>query len=256
MKLYVFNYRRLTVYLLMLATVITMVSLLSVPQTDSRGVFSAQRQIPIYSVETDEKLAAITFDCAWGAEDIPDILDTLKRADVKATFFVVGQWAEKNPEAVRMIAQDGHDVANHSYSHFRMGGLDSERIVSEITKCGDVIEQLTGTKCDLFRAPYGDYSNRLLSEAGKLGYYTIQWDVDSLDWKPGISRDEILQRIRNKIRPGSIILFHNDTPHTAKLLPDMISELKAAGYKLVPSSELIMREDYYIDHDGRQKKSS
>jgi polysaccharide deacetylase family sporulation protein PdaB len=255
MKLYIFDYRRLIAYLLMLTSVIAVVSLLGTSE-EGRGVFSVQRQVPIYSVDTDEKLAAVTFDCAWGADDIPRILDTLKEADIRATFFMVGQWAEKNPEMVKLMAQEGHDTANHSYSHFRMGGLDSEKIRSEIQKCGDVVEKLTGSKCDLFRAPYGDYSDRLLSEAGQLGYYTIQWDVDSLDWKPGISKAEILQRIRNKIRPGSIILFHNDTPYTAELLPEIIAELKAGGYRLVPASELIMREGYYIDHTGRQKKST
>ena len=115
---------------------------------------------------------------------------------------------------------------------------------------------MTGNTCDLFRETYGDYNDLLISEARQLGYYTIQWDVDSLDWKPGISQTEIMQRIRTKIRPGSILLFHNDTPHTAKLLPQVISELKDSGYKLVPVSRLIMREDYYIDHEGRQKKST
>lgn len=256
MKLYVFNFRRLIAYLLMLTTVIIIVSVISTPNASIIGVFSAERQVPIYSVDTDEKLAAITFDCAWGADDIPLILDTLRQADVKATFFMLGQWAEENPEMVKLMAKEGHDIANHSYSHLRMGSLDSGRINSEIKKCNDVLEKLTGSKCDLFRAPYGDYSNSLLSEARKQGYYTIQWNVDSLDWKPGISKEEILQRIRNKITPGSIILFHNDTPHTAKLLPEVIAELKAGGYKLVPTSELIMRENYYIDNEGRQKKDT
>ncbi len=254
MKLYTFSFRRLMVYLTMLLTVVLTVSVLISPETVSIEAFFTQRQVPVYSVDTDEKLAAITFDCAWGADDMPRILDALKEADVKATFFVVGQWAEKNPEMVKQMAQEGHDIANHSYSHFRMGSLDRGIINSEIKKCGDVIERLTGSKCDLLRAPYGDYSNDLLSEASKLGYYTIQWDVDSLDWKPGISKSEILSRINNKIRPGSIILFHNDTPHTAELLPEVIAGLKAGGYDLVPASKLIMREDYYIDHEGRQKK--
>lgn len=242
--------------MLMLTTVIIIVSVLSTPETGTFSVFSAQRQVPIYSVDTDEKLAAVTFDCAWGADDMPRILETLKEADVKATFFMVGQWAEKNPEIVKQMAKEGHDIANHSYSHFRMGSLDRGKINSEIKKCGDELEKLTGSKCDLFRAPYGDYSDSLLSEARQLGYYTIQWNVDSLDWKPGISKTEILQRIRNKIVPGSIILFHNDTPYTAELLPEIIAELKAGGYKLIPASELIMRQDYYIDHEGRQKKST
>ena len=256
MKLYTFSLRRLTVYLLMLLTVVLIVSVLIRPATASIGAFFAQRQVPIYSVDTDEKLAAITFDCAWGADDIPRILESLKEADVKATFFVVGQWAEKNPEMVKLMAQEGHDIANHSYSHFRMGSLDRDKIKSEIIKCGDVIEKLTGKKCDLLRAPYGDYNNALLSEASRLGYYTIQWDVDSLDWKPDISKSEIFRRINSKTKPGSIILFHNDTTHTAELLPEIIAGLKAGGYDLVPVSKLILRKDYYIDHEGRQKKST
>jgi len=255
MKLYVLSTRRLLIFLLILASAVLAISALT---TDSRlmSVFAEKREIPIYSVDTEEKLAAITFDCAWGADDIPQILDTLKEADVKATFFMVGQWAEKNQEIVRMIAQEGHDTANHSYSHFRMGTLNKEMINSEIKKCGEVIERITGNPCDLFRAPYGDYNDLLISQARQLGYYTIQWDVDSLDWKPGIGQTEIMQRIRSKIRPGSILLFHNDTPHTAKLLPEIITELKNSGYSLVPVSRLIMREDYYIDHEGRQKKST
>lgn len=256
MRLYVFNARRLLVLLLLLASAAFIISVLTLRDTGLLAVFASKREIPIYSVDTEEKLAAITFDCAWGADDIPQILDTLKQADVKATFFMVGQWAEKNPEMVRMMAQEGHDTANHSYSHFRMGTLNKEMINSEIKKCGEVIERITGNPCDLFRAPYGDYNDLLISEARQLGYYTIQWDVDSLDWKPGISQNEIMQRIRTKIRPGSILLFHNDTPHTAKLLPEIINELKDSGYKLVPVSRLIMREDYYIDHEGRQKKST
>ena len=255
MKLYVINRKKMPACLFLLAAVCLLISLPAL-HGDFAGVFAAGREIPIYSVETGEKLAAITFDCAWGADDIPQILDTLKEADIKATFFMVGQWAEKNPEMVKEMAMEGHDLANHSYSHFRMGSLDREMQSSEIKKCGDVIEKISGKKCDLFRAPYGDYSNSLIQEARKLGYFTIQWDVDSLDWKPGISREEIKQRIRSRVRNGSIILFHNDTPHTAKLLPEIIEELQSGGYKLVPVSQMILRDNYIIDHEGRQKKST
>lgn len=256
MKIVVFSFRRFLIYLLVLAVTVLIISAVSLKGMDVLGVFSSQREIPIYSVDVPDKVASITFDCAWGAADIPEILSTLKKADIKATFFVVGQWAEKYPEAVKMIAQDGHDIANHSYSHFRMGTLDRGKISSEIKQCSDLLEQLSGVKCDLFRAPYGDYNNNLLLEARKQGYYTIQWDVDSLDWKPGISQNEILQRIKMKIRPGSIILFHNDTPHTAALLPEIVSELKTGGYEFVSVSELIMRDHYYIDDEGRQKDNT
>jgi len=138
------------------------------------------REIPIYSVECSEKKAAITFDCAWGADDIPDILQTLKEENIKATFFIVGQWAEKFPDKVKMIAKDGHDIGNHSYSHLRMGALGSDRISSEISLSGKKLSELSGSKVELFRAPYGDYSNNVVSIARRLGYYTIQWNVEPI----------------------------------------------------------------------------
>lgn len=222
--------------------------------TGAIRVFSQNPKIPIYSVECGEKKAAITFDCAWGADDIPDILDVLKKADVKATFFIVGQWAEKYPDKVRMIALAGHDIANHSYSHLRMGSLDRNKIKNEIELCGRKLSELSGTKVDLFRVPYGDYSGAVVDEAEKLGYYTIQWNVDSLDWKPDIGKEEIMSRVMSKVKPGSIILFHNDTAHTAGLLPGIIEGLKSSGYEFVPVSELILRGDYTVDFEGRQKK--
>jgi polysaccharide deacetylase family sporulation protein PdaB len=256
MKIIVLNVKRALLYGLVFAAVVFAISAVSLTGMDVLGVFSGEKDIPIYSVDTDKKLTSITFDCAWGADDIPDILKALKEADVKATFFIVGQWAEKYPEKVKMIARDGHDVANHSYSHLRMGGLDGSRTAYEIKKCGEVLESISGTKCDLFRAPYGEYSNALLAEAKRQGFYTIQWDVDSLDWRPGISMEEITQRIHTKIRPGSILLFHNDTAHTAKLLPSILSSLKSSGYEFAPVSKLILREHYQIDDEGRQKSDT
>lgn len=253
MKIIVFNVRRFLKYLLIMAAVVIVMAAFSLKGMDVLGVFSDRREIPIYSVEVPDKIASITFDCAWGADDIPDILAVLKEADIKATFFLVGDWAEKYPDKVRMIAQDGHDIANHSYSHPRMGGMDRARAASEIKDCGRLLETLSNKKCDLFRAPYGEYSDNLVREARQQGYYTIQWDVDSLDWMPGISRDEIFNRIHSKIKPGSIILFHNDTPHTAAMLPSIISSLKQKGYGFLPVSELIIRENYTIDEEGRQK---
>ncbi|HEX2944651.1 MAG TPA: polysaccharide deacetylase family protein [Clostridia bacterium] len=256
MKLYILNRRRLLLYILILLLSVFAIYSLIPPGAGVMKVFAAEKDLPIYSVETPDKAVSITFDCAWEANDIPDILQTLREAGVRASFFVVGQWAEKNPDMIKLMAEEGHDVANHSYSHFRMGSLDRATASREIKQCGDLLTGLTGETCDLFRAPYGDYNNSVLSEAGKLGYYTIQWDVDSLDWKPGISREEIMQRVRAKVGPGSILLFHNDTPHTSKMLADVISELKGRGYSFKPVSELIIRKNYNIDHTGRQKNNT
>lgn len=256
MKIYVLNARRTLKYFFLIVLAIVLISIVGITGMDSVGVFSHDRKLPIYSVDCDEKRVAITFDCAWGADDIPKILDTLKNENVKATFFIVGQWAEKFPDTVKLISKEGHDIANHSYSHFRMGSIDKSKVITEITLCREKLEKITGNKVDLFRAPYGDYNNDVINTAKNLGCYTIQWNVDSLDWKPGISRETILSRIMTKVTPGSIILFHNDTPHTAKILPEIISSLKTGGYSFAPVSQLIIREDYIIDNQGKQKRSN
>ncbi len=243
-----------SVFLLFLMSFLITVSVLAFLNSQYINVYAPERKLPVYSVDTNDKVVAITFDCAWGADDIPEILEVLEGRNVKASFFVVGQWAEKYPEKIKMISLHGHDLANHSYSHFRMSTLDAVRNAKEISKCGEILDEATGSKTNLFRAPYGDYSNSVLETAEKLGYYTIQWDVDSLDWKPGISRDEIIDRVYRKVRPGSIILFHNDTKYTAGLLPEIIDGLRDKGYEFLPVSGLVIQDDYYIDFEGRQKR--
>lgn len=256
MKIFVINAKKSSKFIIAFLFALLGIALaLTFLPMDTLGVFSSARDLPIYSVGTTEKKAAITFDCAWGAADIPDILSTLEKENVKATFFIVGQWAEKNPETVKTIAEKGHDIGNHSYSHLRMGALDNRRIIKEVSLSGEKLAEISGTKVELFRAPYGDYNNNVVGIARNLGFYTIQWDVDSLDWKLGISQTEIMSRITQKVRPGSIILFHNDTPHTAKLLPSIITTLKKEGYAFEPVSKMIMRENYIIDVEGRQKSN-
>lgn len=254
MKVFVLEAKSIVRYLFLSIAIVMLISLLSITGMRALGVYNSGRQIPIYSVECSGKKASITFDCAWGSSDIPAILDTLKKENVRATFFIVGQWAEKYPEMLKLISAAGHDIANHSYSHLRMGVLDRDKIRSEISRCGIALEKISGRRVELFRPPYGDYSNSVISVARELGYYTIQWNVDSLDWKPGIGSQEILGRVMRKVKPGSIILFHNDTANTAKILPLILSSLKDNGYQLIPVSEIIMRENYIIDFEGRQKK--
>ncbi len=255
MMFYVVKAKRVLPVVLAVVIVFAAAFIILMSKSEILGVFGIDNNLPIYSVDYPDKVIAITFDCAWGADDIPDILNTLEREDVKATFFVLGQWAQKNPEMIKMMAMNGHDTANHSYSHFRMGALGDAKIKEEIDLCGRKLNEISGNKVDLFRAPYGDYNSSVVRIARELGYYTIQWDVDSLDWKPGISQSEIMNRIVTKVKPGSILLFHNDTPHTAKMLPDIISALKNNGYGFMPVSKLIMRDNYYIDFDGTQRRN-
>ena len=205
MFIYVVSYKKLLVTGLFLLLVISVgVYAVLTWGTESIGVFSHTRKLPIYSVETEGKKVSITFDCAWGADDIPQILELLRQAEAKATFFIVGQWAEKYPDAVKQIAARGHDIANHGYSHLRMGALSDEKARYEIEQCSKVLERISGKEVDLFRAPYGDYTNNTVKTAQEAGCFTIQWDVDSLDWKPEISGDEVVKGCCGKCSPAPL----------------------------------------------------
>lgn len=238
-----------------LAVAVIAVSLLISINGGVIEVGAKARDIPIYSVENEDNKVAITFDCAWGAKDIPVILNVLKEKEVKATFFLVGEWVKRNPEETKMIAEQGHDVANHSENHFKMSALNMDKIKKEITDCSKTIEDATGFPTNLFRAPYGDYNNNVISAARQIDHYTIQWSLDSLDWKPGISQETIIERVLN-VQSGDILLFHNDTSHTNKILGNVIDIIREKGLIPVPVSELIIKDNYEIKHDGRQIKKS
>ncbi len=209
------------------------------------------RKIPIYSVGTDEKKLAISFDAAWGNEHTGPILDILDQYGVKTTFFLVDFWAKKYPEDVKEIHLRGHEVENHSTTHPDMTKLTPDQIQIELNTAADTIEELTGVRPDLFRPPFGAYNNTLIEEAETDGYKVIQWSVDSLDWKD-ISADEIVKRVLDNAEPGSIVLFHNNAAHVREYLPLILEGLINEGYKVIPVGELIYRENYHIDNTGKQ----
>ena len=208
------------------------------------------REIPIYYVDTDEKVCAISFDAAWGNEQTPALLDTLDEYEVRTTFFLVKQWADKYPDSVRDIAARGHDVGNHSSTHPHMAQLSSSQQLEEILSCNKSIEKLTGKCPTLFRAPYGEYDNNLIRSLKSEDMYCVQWNIDSLDWKDP-SADEIISRVEERLCPGSIILLHNGATNTPEALPGLIEAIRAKGYRIVPISELLPDGDYYTDHEGK-----
>ena len=212
---------------------------------------TAHRSLPIYSVDTAEKKIAISFDCAWGVDYTDKLLDIMEKNDIRCTFFAVQFWVEKYPEYAEKIVNAGHELGTHSRTHSYMSKLSKAEIQDELTTSVAAIERATGQKATLFRAPYGDYNNLLIDTATQLGLYTIQWDVDSLDWK-NLSAQEIALRVVNGTKNGSIILCHNNGLHTAEALPMIFSTLKNRGYQFVPIGELIYKNDYTIDANGRQ----
>ena len=221
----------------------------------SVSVFAnSDRKLPIYCVDTAEKKVAISFDAAWGNDDTQHLIDILKEYDVPATFFVVGAWVDKYPESVKALSEAGHQIQNHSNTHPYMTQLSKTQMCNEIEACNKKIESVTGVKPTLLRPPYGDYDNCVIEAVESMNMYTIQWSVDSLDWKDSATADSIYQRVTSKVKNGSIVLFHNDADHTPEALPTILKCLKDEGYEFVFIEDLIYKDNYEIKHDGTQCK--
>ena len=250
--------KRLLKLILGLAAVLLLLlltPLLNLPDRLAAVINVSERLVPIYYVDTTEKKVAISFDASWGAERTQKILDTLKEHDIKTTFFLTGFWIEDYPEFVKLIAEEGHELGNHTMSHPRLGSLSPEQIREELIRLEQMIVEVSGQKPVLFRPPFGEYNNEVIRVADELGYQTIQWSIDSLDWQ-NLSKEELVNRVTSRVHKGAIVLFHNNGLHTADALPEIIDYFHKHGYRIVPISELIYHDNYYIDpHSGAQIKN-
>ncbi|MBQ0084520.1 MAG: polysaccharide deacetylase family protein [Clostridiales bacterium] len=221
----------------------------------SMGAFAASdKKLPIYCVDCEKKQIAISFDAAWGNDDTETLIKILDEYKVPATFFVVGAWVDKYPESVKQLSDAGHQVQNHSNTHPYMTKLSSEQMKNEIETCNKKIAAITGKTPTLIRFPYGDYNNAAVTQTHELNMNCVQWSVDSLDWQDSATPESIYKRVTSKVEPGSIVLFHNDAEHTPEALPNILKTLKDEGYEFVFISDLIMKDNYTIDHAGKQCK--
>ena len=251
----VFNKQKIYSYLVSFATVVILFIFAFatlINNNDTVLTASQSRELPIYCVDTVEKKLALTINCAWNADDIDIILKTLEENQVKITFFIVGDWIDKYPEAVKKIADAGHEIGNHSNTHPHVNNLSSEENTKEILECSQKVEAITKQKTVLYRAPYGEYNNTVIRAAKSASHLPIQWNLDTLDYT-GLTGEEMWNRLNGKLKNGSIILCHNGTKHTADSLGMIIKNIKQAGYKIVPVSELIYQDNYIIDSTGTQK---
>lgn len=203
---------------------------------------------PVYSVEQSEKTMALSFDASWGAEHTENILATLAENNVKTTFFLVDLWIDEYPEMVKAIHEAGHEIGLHSATHPHFPELSKEQMKEELTKNQTSVRNITGYDATLFRPPFGDYNNEVLNTASELGLTTVQWSVDSLDWK-GLSAQEITDRVLSGAAPGAIVLLHNNGDHTAEALKQILPALKEKGYTVVPVGKLLP-QDGYTDSNG------
>ena len=166
---------------------------------------------------------------------------------------MTGGWVSSYPDDVKKIYEAGHDLGNHSENHKYMTKLSDEEKTQELMSVHNKVKELTGYDMFLFRPPYGDYDNDVVKNALANNYYPIQWDVDSLDWKD-YGADDIIKRVTedSHLGNGSIILCHNGAKYTKDALDTLITTLQEKGYEFVPISQLIYKDNYHMDHEGRQ----
>lgn len=255
MKVYLINKK--TILKMMMVMVVLSISIIKTNDftMEIESVFGNKKELPIYYVDTDEKKVAISFDAAWGTEHTDNILDTLDKYDVKTTFFLVDFWVNKHPDVVKEIDRRGHEIGNHSTTHPKMSELSKEGMIEEIKTTEKSIEKITGKKTNLFRPPFGDYNDALIQTCREIDYHVIQWDVDSLDWKE-MGVQPVVDKVTRNIKNGSIVLFHNNAKYISEFLPLVIDKLQKDGYKIVPISELIHKDDYHMDSTGKQIKGA
>lgn len=212
------------------------------------------KKLPIYSVQTDERKVAISFDAAWGSDKTSQIMDICEQYGVNATFFLVGFWVEDYPDVAKSIADRGFEIGLHSSTHPDMCNLNTKQMSMELSRNQQIIQSVCGVQAKLFRPPYGSYNNDLLDTCRQMGIMTIQWSVDSLDWK-GLSGGEIAGRVCERSKAGSIVLFHNNSDNIITGLKLVLEYYKNNNYKVVSVGELIYYKNYLIDNQGMQCKN-
>ncbi len=219
--------------------------------TTSVGTQAAGRLLPIYSTERTDNKIALTFDVAWENSNTDELIEILDEFDAEATFFVTGDWCDRYPEDVLKFYEAGHEIQNHSDMHPHVAGMNVNDLILDTKECSRKIEMITGEEPTLYRAPYGEYDDSLITTIDGMDMTVIQWDVDSLDWKEP-TPEEIKNKVLAETESGSILLFHNDLKNTTDALPEILTVLRDKGYEFITVSELILHDDYTINAEGEQ----
>lgn len=255
----IFSVKRTTIVNAVTVLLIAIILLTSVGVAECAGVYfnKSTRKIPVYSVavEGEKKVIALTFDAAWGADKTRSIIEILNKYGAKGTFFLVGFWIDKYEEETKAIADAGFDIGNHSRNHLNMPKLSVEEIKNEILYVNDRVQAITGKTPKYFRAPFGDYDNKLMTSLESLNMVGVQWSIDSLDWK-GLDAKQIYDRVVPKAKSGDIVLFHNNSDHVLDALPMVLTALKDNGFEFVGISDLVAQENFTVDNNGIQRKNA
>jgi probable sporulation protein (polysaccharide deacetylase family) len=231
-RLIIISKRKLLVILIMLMFLFFFIAALRMISINTMNYYE-----PIYKGQDDEKKIAFACNVVWGEDYLPQMLKLFKDNNIKITFFIGGQWAEKNEELLKTIHNDKHELGNHGYKHLYHSKLTPEANKQEILKTEEIVKRITECKTKLFAPPYGDLNDTVVASAEALGYKVIMWSIDTIDWNTK-DYNKILQRLEKKHHNGAIVLMH-PTKVTIEALPQMIESLKGHGYEITTVSDVL-----------------
>ena len=212
---------------------------------------AAAEKKPVISVERGDNKIALTFDCAWDAADTDKLLGMLSDADIRATFFVTGEFCDTHADSVRKMSAGGHSVQNLSDKNIHIKGMNINDLIADTKEAAKKIKTITGKDPALYRAPFGDFDDKALTTLEGMGLIPVQWSVDSRDLDDPDAAS-VKKRVLDGTASGSVLLFHNDSPVTGEVLPQLITALRQKGFEFVRAEELIFTESFVIDENGIQ----
>lgn len=194
----------------------------------------------ISKVDPSQNHVVLTINAGFGERSAEGILSALKKHNLKTTFFLVGEWVLDHPELTRRIANDGHEIFNHSHSHPDYTKITPEEIQADLQNMDDALYQIAGIRTrPYYRAPFGYRNEAVNKAAAEVGFQHIYWSVDSIDWREGETGESIKKRVLDHIHPGAIVLLHIGDLPTGEIMDELITEIKARGYKPVSLTEAL-----------------
>lgn len=203
-------------------------------------VFQSNEEEVLFRVETGEKVVSLTFDALWDDSYSEELLNVLSKNKIKSTFFLTGTWIKNYPELTEKIIAE-HEIGSHSYSHLHLTSLTEENLLEEVIKFEDVVKELTKNDesgINLFRPPYGEYDERLISILQERGYKVVMWSVESKDWL-NLNVSETVDQVLANIHPGAVIIFRMGNKENLQSIPLIANSLRKQGYRIIPLSKMI-----------------
>jgi peptidoglycan/xylan/chitin deacetylase (PgdA/CDA1 family) len=220
---------------------------------DAAPAASMSEPMPICRVNTEDKAVALTIDTAFGDADYTqDILKVLDNESAKATFFVMGLWANDNPEALEAISKSGNEIASHSMNHGRYPDMTADEVIADAGEAKTMLFDKTGFDTQLIRMPYGAFDTESIMTLEGDGYIPVKWSLDAKDWK-GYDSAKIADGVLNTVKSGDIIMFQNNMPASPAALAAVILGLREQGFKIMTVSDLLLDGDAIVDATGTQR---